>query len=1009
MKKLSTSPRWVTIGGSLVLGAVLLGGVLFYTQARLSTAQAEESLISASPAVLANKGLDYKVDRSTGQVDYIASQTGSIPIELTGLAELSSQTVADQFLAEYGSYFGLRDPATELAVVENKQDKLKMSHAVYNQLYKGLPVFGGQLIVHLDSTNAIQSANGQVIPNVDLDVNPKINQESAADKAKQKWQEQFKLNEAQVISTGLKVFNRGLLENKSGQPNQLVWEIELYDKGSHQHEYYYIDAQRGDLIYQITGRKDIYRRTTDCSRGSYSCDLDILNGGYYYGRSEGQPVRGANPLYGLTDVDDLYDMMGSTHQYFSDTYGRDGANDQGGLGDDVYSAYGNTDGYTYIDYYPIDQGCPNAYNDGFSINFCEGLVYNDVVGHEYGHGVVNFSVSNGLTYAYESGALHEAYADIFGEALEYYRTGANDWLMGAEINVPGLSSPIRSLIDPGSVNSGLGFGPETFYDSNFYCGSGDGGGVHHNSTVVSHAAYLMAMGGTHNGCTISAIGRDKEEQIYYRALTTYFTSSTDFNDAYTALNSACTDLYGSASDECVNTRQALQAVEIDQGGACSSQARTTPICAVSTTSSPPTITNQSPADGDTVVDKDSDIYLETHSNAIGINPSSLNVTIEGRAIISSGLPQTGHDVTFDYNNSGGYDITINPNSSFSYGQSVQVVARAADYNGNLVSSTWSFTVVDIDPKILSTSGPGEITRLQAYNRQGSKVGSEIGGLFPTSYTGGAGIVAIDQSNNGVKDQFLIFAASNGGPQARVMGLRSDGSTVLKGQMFVFNSSIRDGLSMVAGDFDSDGFEDDVAACLTGDRAPEVRIYKDATGTDNWQLLNRFTAAFGSVGCNLSTFQYDTGVVELLVTPHHGPASPKVYIYTVGGTLKKRFTAYGSGVTNGLTPSGIEDRIYTTPNNGSSQVLAFDRNGTQKNFWWAYAEHVRGDFKNVPGDIDLDGKDEILISPIGANGPQVLAFEATGKWRTWPNFFAFGDETLRNGVGIAVVENWHGVN
>ena len=268
---------------------------------------------------------------------------------------------------------------------------------------------------------------------------------------------------------------------------------------------------------------------------------------------------------------------------------------------------------------------------------------------------------------------------------------------------------------------------------------------------------------------------------------------------------------------------------------------------------------------------------------------------------------------------------------------------------------------------------------------------------------------IDQSNNGVKDQFLIFAASNGGPQARVMGLREDGSTILKGQMFVFDSSIRDGLSMVAGDFDDDGYEDDVAACLTGDRAPIVRVYKDATGIDGWEKTGEFTAPFGSVGCNVGTFQYDTGAPEILVAPHHGPADPKVYIYTVGGTLKKEFSAYGAGVTNGLTPSGIEDRIYTTPNNGSSQINAFDRAGERKNFWWAYAEHVRGDFKNVPGDIDLDGKDEILISPIGANGPQVLAFEPTGKWRTWPNFFAFGDETLRNGVGIAVIDNFHGQN
>lgn len=321
----------------------------------------------------------------------------------------------------------------------------------------------------------------------------------------------------------------------------------------------------------------------------------------------------------------------------------------------------------------------------------------------------------------------------------------------------------------------------------------------------------------------------------------------------------------------------------------------------------------------------------------------------------------------------------------------------------------STSSVTLDPKILTTSGPGEVTRLQAYDRHGNVSGDEIGDLFPDNYTGGAGIVPIDQSNNGVKDQFLIFATSNGGPQARVMGLREDGSVVLKGQMFVFDSTIRDGLSMTTGDFDNDGYEDDAAACLTGDRAPTVRVYKDVAGVDNWEKTAEFTAPFGNVGCNLGTFQYDGNGEDLLVTPHHGPAEPKVYIYGSDGTIKNSFSTYQSSINQGLTASGIEDRVYTTPNNGSSHVLAFDQYGNQKNFWWVYEQHVRGNFKNIPGDVDLDGKDEILISPIGANGPHVLAFEPTGKWRAWPNFFAFGDQTLRNGVGIAVIDNWHGVN
>ena len=705
--------------------------------------------------------------------------------------------------------------------------------------------------------------------------------------------------------------------------------------------------------------------------------------------------------------------MNSSHKYFSSKFSRNGANGQGGMGDDINNLENQTDGWVYLNPIALTNptfDCPNAFFDGFSINFCDGIVENDVAAHEYGHGVVHYSVPGGLTYTYESGALHEAYADIFGAEIENYITGNGNWLMGEDLNVPGMPSPVRNIENPPAVSDILGVHPDSYYHSGFYCGADDAGGVHHNSTAVSHAAYLMAEGGTQNTCTVTAIGRDKMARIFYRALTNYFTTNTDFNGAYNALITACSDLYGSDSSTCTNARKALWATELNQGGACSLEAAVTPACGDSAN---PTITSKNPANSAEDVANNSNVYFKLNDNSSGINPASINVTINTNNAIKNGNCKTGYNCTIESNNNSGYNITINPDSNFGNGAAINVTASASDYNNNSISRSWSFktTSISLDPKILTTSGPGEITRLQAYDRKGNAEGSEIDDIFPESYLGGAGIISIDANNNGIKDQIVVFAENNGGPQARTFGMEEDGSMTFLGQMFVFDSSIRSGVSMVSGDFDGDGYIDDVAACLTGDSAPNVKVYKDAVGVDNWENIGDFTAAFSNknVGCNLGVFQYDTGPSEILVAPHHGQEDPIVYIYTVGGTLKEYFYAYDSAVNNGLTPTGIEDRIYTTPNNGSSHIMAYDREGNRKNFWWAYEEHIRGDFKNVSGDIDLDGKDEILISPIGSNGPQVLAFESTSKWRTWPNFFAFGDEALRNGVGIAVIDNYHGVN
>ncbi len=994
------------------------------------------SLIICSGLVLANnnpninksiKGIEFKdkhnfeyaVDKNTGKITFINSlgKNQSITLAEYPSENLTPAAMANQFVAEYGGYFGLSNSREETKLVDKKEDNLGMKHFWYSQRYKDIPVFAGQMSVHVKENLEISSANGIIVPDINIDTNPDISKEEAVNKAMESWQKQFKTsNNVKVLKNELTIFNKGIIENKTDNKNYLVYEVELI-KEPVSHEYFYIDAHSGSLVYQITGTYNINRRIIDCYYYPYSggagCGLDTLYMGYIYGRSEGQAARGNNPdaIYGLKDTDNLYSIMNSTYNYFQERFSRNGANNQGGLGDGTYSAVENSDGWVYLDPIALVDpafDCPNAFFDGFSINFCDGMVDIDVSAHEYSHGVVHYSIPGGLTYLNESGALHEAYSDIFGAQVEDYVTGDGNWLMGENINAGTFQGPIRSLADPKSVSDILGPQPDRFYSDFMYCGDDDNGGVHHNSTVISHAAYLMAEGGTNNTCTISAIGRDKMEQIFYRALTNYFTTNMDFNGAYNALNTACADLYGSTSTTCVATNQALMSVEINQGGQCSSIDRVIPGCG---DTNAPEITGQDPADGAADIAKDTNITFSINDDNAGINPATIHVTISSEEVIVNSTFQTGYSITMTPNDSNGYEVSINPDENFDYNEVVIVNIEAADNNNNLVSSSWSFTItnIPIDPKIITTSGPGEISKLQAYDRQGNVAGSVIYNIFPPNYKGGAGIVSIDSNNNGLKDAMVIFALKNGGPQARILAQKSDNDLDLLGQMFVFDSSIRDGLSMAAGDFDGDGYADDIATCLTGDRTPNVRIYRDIKGVDNWEKIGDFTAPFGNVGCNVGTFQYDSGPSEILVAPNHGPADPYVYIYTVGGTLKEYFPAYGEGVQSGLTPSGIGERIYTTPNNGSSQINVFDKDGNRKNFWWAYEQHIRGDFKNVPGDIDLDGKDEILISPIGSNGPQVLAFESTGKWRTWPNFFAFGDKSLRNGVGIAVIDNWYEVN
>jgi len=91
-------------------------------------------------------------------------------------AELGNPVaVARGFLDENRALFQLRSVAEELQFLRNEADKqLGWSHVRLAQVYQGLPVFGYQLIVHLDTQNQVVTVNGHFRPGLDLDTTPRV-------------------------------------------------------------------------------------------------------------------------------------------------------------------------------------------------------------------------------------------------------------------------------------------------------------------------------------------------------------------------------------------------------------------------------------------------------------------------------------------------------------------------------------------------------------------------------------------------------------------------------------------------------------------------------------------------------------------------------------------------------------------------------------------------------------------------------------------------------------------
>lgn len=184
-------------------------------------------------------------------------------------------------------------------------------------------------------------------------------------------------------------------------------------------------------------------------------------------------------------------------------------------------------------------------SNGQSMDFFSAAI--DVVAHELAHGVTEYT--SRLEYEGESGALNEAFSDIIGVGAEFFAQPAGagflqaDYLVGEDVVRPG---GLRTIADP------LSQGDPDHYTIR-YRGSDDHGGVHTNSTIVSHAFFLSVEGGVNrtSGIRVAGVGagrRDRIEQTFYRAFVHFLSPRATFADARTATRVAARELYGAGSD-----------------------------------------------------------------------------------------------------------------------------------------------------------------------------------------------------------------------------------------------------------------------------------------------------------------------------------------------------------------------------------------------------------------------------------------------------------------------------
>jgi bacillolysin len=502
-------------------------------------------------------------------------------------------TGAYDYLQEISPLLQMENVRESFIIQRTKYDAINASHIRMIQHYKGVPVHGAEVIVHLNSFGEGVAFNGKyVIPEYEIDVVPSVEKETAIAKIKA---DAFKHTSARLTD-----FERHLVEYAEPEATLCVYEEKglltshvlayhiMYSPAIDKRMEYFVDAHTGNVLKQtntvcfVDGPKTA--TANDLNGVSRQVNTYQIGGNYFMLDASRAMYTAATsvlpdaPVGGILTVDmksthgdnaavthiattnnawtsatyakaiSAHYNAGKAYEYFVTKHGRNSINGKGGTILSLINVADPENGQ------PLD----NAFWNGYGMYYGNGnVLYKplagglDVAGHEMTHGVIQNTAN--LEYEGESGAINESLADIFGSMID-----PDDWTIGEDV-VKTVSFPtgaLRSFVDPHNGGTAVGQkGYQPKHTSEQYTGTLDNGGVHINSGITNHAFYKYA----------TAIGREKAAAIYYKALDDYLTKSSKFIDLRLAVVKAAGDLHGANSTEVTQAGLAFDAVGIGNG------------------------------------------------------------------------------------------------------------------------------------------------------------------------------------------------------------------------------------------------------------------------------------------------------------------------------------------------------------------------------------------------------------------------------------------------------------
>ena len=503
------------------------------------------------------------------------------------------------------------DPGDDFTIKDLVRDGLGQVHVRLQQTHKGLPVWGGQAIVHLDPGKEGEPLTDALVRHVGIETTPNLQAAEALAVAQNRVVpvgDYTELPGAELVIWP----ERTAPADPGGDPvvlaNHLAYHVHLElenGKVETRHEDLMVDAHTGAVLKAwstlLTARRgrspaplpgepatgignslysgQVLLDTTltpagyelrDPTRGGFS--TRDLGGGHL---GHGAPYLSPDPSWGdgrnydpglgtvsrngQTAAVDAHYGMQVAWDFFRNVLGRDGIDGKG-------------TGPINLVHYAV--GFDNAFwSDGcFCMTYGDGLMSKsltslEVVGHEVSHGLC--SATAGLGYDGEAGALNEANSDILGILIRFYGKGAKGrgdrvpdqgaaWTVGEDL----FDQPIRYLIKPSQDGASLDeWSPDLWRED-----------VHLSSGPMNRAFYFLAQGssGVPGAMDYSprlrggmkGIGNQKALQIWWRTLSTRLTPASGYQQARRGALQSARELFGRNSAEEYAVASAFKAVNV---------------------------------------------------------------------------------------------------------------------------------------------------------------------------------------------------------------------------------------------------------------------------------------------------------------------------------------------------------------------------------------------------------------------------------------------------------------